>query len=60
MKASSILQGSGESKYKGDRKEFVEATRKARYASKIVAYAQGFMLLRQVVPPHRLLVSWPQ
>ena len=32
--------------------EFVEAIRKALYASKIVSYAQGFMLLRQVSPSH--------
>lgn len=30
-----------------DKKEFVEHVRKALYASKIVSYAQGFMLLRQ-------------
>merc|ERR1712226_255247 len=47
VKASTILQGPSESKYKGDKEEFVEAIRKALYASKIVSYAQGFMLLRQ-------------
>jgi len=47
VKASSILKGPSETKYKGDKKEFVEAIRKALYASKIVSYAQGFMLLRQ-------------
>merc|ERR1712073_23534 len=36
-----------DSKYEGDRAEFVEAVRQALYASKIVSYAQGFMLLRQ-------------
>ena len=57
VKASSILKGPSETKYKGDKKEFVEAIRKALYASKIVSYAQGFMLLRQVVPQYRMLVS---
>jgi len=33
--------------YSGDKKEFVEHIRKALYASKIVSYAQGFMLLRE-------------
>ena len=34
-------------KYSGDKKEFIEDIRKALYASKIVSYAQGFMLLRE-------------
>merc|ERR1712142_414850 len=46
-KASTILQGPEVTKYEGDKKEFVEAIRQALYASKIVSYAQGFMLLRQ-------------
>ena len=31
----------------GDRKKFIEAIRQALYASKIVSYAQGYMLMRQ-------------
>ncbi len=31
----------------GNKPEFVEKIRKALYASKIVSYAQGFMLLRE-------------
>jgi len=46
-KASTILHGPEVTKYEGDKKEFVEAIRQALYASKIVSYAQGFMLLRQ-------------
>ena len=33
----------------GDKDAFVEDIRRALYASKIVSYAQGFMLLRQVI-----------
>lgn len=33
-------------KFKGDKKEFIENVRQALYASKIISYAQGFMLLR--------------
>merc|ERR1712045_687489 len=46
-KASSILRGPSETRYSGDKKAFVESIRQALYASKIVSYAQGFMLLRQ-------------
>lgn len=44
--ASKILKGP-DSKYTGNKEEFVEAIRQALYASKIVSYAQGFMLMRQ-------------
>jgi 6-phosphogluconate dehydrogenase len=33
-------------KIKGDHKEFIESIRKALYASKIISYAQGYMLMR--------------
>merc|ERR1712083_648625 len=46
-KASSILKGPPQTRYSGDKKAFVESIRQALYASKIVSYAQGFMLLRQ-------------
>merc|ERR1711962_1992372 len=47
IKASKVLKGPEETKYKGDATEFIEAVRQALYASKIISYAQGFMLLRQ-------------
>ncbi len=43
--ASKILKGPGDLDTKS--KEFVEAIRKALYASKICAYAQGFSLFRE-------------
>jgi 6-phosphogluconate dehydrogenase len=43
--ASKILSGPAH-KFSGDRKAFVEDIRQALLASKIVSYAQGFMLLR--------------
>ena len=33
--------------FEGDKKEFIEAIRKALYASKIISYAQGYILMRQ-------------
>ncbi|RDD38850.1 6-phosphogluconate dehydrogenase, decarboxylating [Trichoplax sp. H2] len=47
VRASSVLKGPSSAKYTGDKKEFIENIRKALYASKIVSYAQGFMLLRE-------------
>lgn len=46
IQASKVFSGPT-SKWEGDRKEFIEHIRKALYASKIVSYAQGFMLLKQ-------------
>ena len=36
----------------GDRKAFVEDIRQAMYASKIVSYAQGYMLMREAAKEH--------
>jgi 6-phosphogluconate dehydrogenase len=44
--ASKILRGFTEPSFNGDRKEFIEAIRKALYASKICSYAQGFALMK--------------
>ncbi|XP_071945136.1 6-phosphogluconate dehydrogenase, decarboxylating-like [Antedon mediterranea] len=45
--ASSQLSGPEVTKYDGDKKAFIEDIRQALYASKIVSYAQGFMLMRE-------------
>ncbi|XP_077998003.1 6-phosphogluconate dehydrogenase, decarboxylating-like [Glandiceps talaboti] len=47
VEASKHLKGPAETKYTGDKTEFIEQIRQALYASKIVSYAQGFMLLRE-------------
>jgi 6-phosphogluconate dehydrogenase len=44
--ASKILEGSPE-EFQGDKQAFVEDIRKALLASKIISYAQGFMLMRE-------------
>lgn len=44
--ASKILKGP-EAKYKGSKEEMIEYVRQGLYASKIVSYAQGFMLMRE-------------
>jgi len=44
--ASKVLKGPESGSFDGDRKEFIEAVRKALYASKICSYAQGFAQMR--------------
>jgi 6-phosphogluconate dehydrogenase len=46
VKASGILAGPRVEVYKGNKKELIEAVRKALYLSKIVSYAQGFAQMR--------------
>ncbi|WP_156291826.1 NADP-dependent phosphogluconate dehydrogenase [Oceanobacillus salinisoli] len=46
VKASKVLSGPEAGKYEGDRKELIEAIRKALYMSKITSYAQGFAQMR--------------
>jgi 6-phosphogluconate dehydrogenase len=45
--ASAILKGPRRSARKFDRAAFVEDVRRALYCSKIISYAQGYMLLRE-------------
>jgi len=46
VEASKILEGPAARIAGGDRAEFIENVRRALYCSKIVSYAQGYMLLR--------------
>jgi 6-phosphogluconate dehydrogenase len=44
--AAKVLKPTGTSKISAEKKAFVDAIRDALYASKIVSYAQGYMLMR--------------
>jgi 6-phosphogluconate dehydrogenase len=46
VQASKQLSGPSNKPFDGDRKAFIEAVRKALYASKICSYAQGFAQMR--------------
>jgi 6-phosphogluconate dehydrogenase len=52
VEASKILSGP-KPKFEGDKKEFVEDLRKALYASKIVSYAQGYVLMRYAAKDYK-------
>ena len=45
VEASKVLKGP-KPKFEGDKKQFIEDLGKALYASKIVSYAQGYVLMR--------------
>jgi 6-phosphogluconate dehydrogenase len=50
--ASKVLRGP-QGRFSGDRQAFVEDIRRALLASKIVSYAQGFMLMREASKEYR-------
>ncbi|GAC1356454.1 MAG: decarboxylating NADP(+)-dependent phosphogluconate dehydrogenase [Acidobacteriaceae bacterium] len=47
VKASEVLHGPKKVKTISEKKEFIEDVRRALYCSKIISYAQGYMLLRE-------------
>jgi 6-phosphogluconate dehydrogenase len=47
VKVSKILDGPKAPKFSGDKAEFIENVRRALYCSKMISYAQGYMLLRE-------------
>ena len=47
VEAAKVLSGPATATISAERAEFIEKIRKALYASKIVSYAQGYMLLRE-------------
>jgi 6-phosphogluconate dehydrogenase len=46
VQASKVLNGPAKTKTVAERKQFIEDVRRALYCSKMVSYAQGYMLLR--------------
>ena len=53
-RASKIIDGPQKEVFKGDKKQFVDDLEQALYASKIISYTQGFMLMRQTAKEVRL------
>src|SRR6201999_1237648 len=47
VKASKVLEGPHGVKQAGDKAEFIENVRRALFCSKLISYAQGYMLLRE-------------
>ncbi|PWN46695.1 6-phosphogluconate dehydrogenase, partial [Violaceomyces palustris] len=47
QRASKLLQGPQVKPFEGDKQQFIADLEQALYASKIVSYAQGFMLMRE-------------
>lgn len=57
MEASKVLIGPAE-KFTGNQESFIESIREALYASKIISYAQGFMLMRQAAQDYNWKLNY--
>jgi len=55
--ASKLLKGP-EGKIQGDQEELVDSIRQALYASKIISYAQGFMLMQQAAQDYKWRLNY--
>lgn len=55
--ASKILKGP-QPEFHGDKKEFIDAVGKALYASKIISYAQGFMLMKNAADDYKWKLNY--
>ena len=47
VRASKVISGPQKEAFRGDKKQFIDDLEQALYASKIISYTQGFMLMRQ-------------
>ena len=47
LRASKVIAGPQKEPFKGDKKQFIDDLEQALYASKIISYTQGFMLMRE-------------
>jgi 6-phosphogluconate dehydrogenase len=47
VRASKILNGPQRESFRGDKELFIDDLEQALYASKIISYTQGFMLMRE-------------
>ena len=47
VRASRVIAGPQREPFKGDKQQFIDDLEQALYASKIISYAQGFMLMRE-------------
>jgi 6-phosphogluconate dehydrogenase len=53
VRASKVLQGPNAGKWTGDKAEFIENVRRALFCSKLISYAQGYMLLREAAKENK-------
>lgn len=58
VEASRVLKGPQQTAFNGNREELIEQIRQGLYASKIISYAQGFMLMRQAAQEYKWKLNY--
>jgi len=59
VKASRKLGGPQIEQFKGDKQQFIDDLEQAMYASKLISYAQGFMLMREAANEYGWKLNYP-
>lgn len=54
-RAAKSISGPQKEEFKGDKKQFIDDLEQALYASKIISYTQGFMLMRETAKEVRFV-----
>lgn len=47
VRAAKVISGPQREPFRGDKQQFIDDLEQALYASKIISYTQGFMLMRE-------------
>ncbi|GAA5829749.1 hypothetical protein JCM5353_002217 [Sporobolomyces roseus] len=58
VRASKVIGGPQIEAFTGDKKQFIDDLEQALYASKIVSYAQGFMLMREAAREYKWSLNY--
>lgn len=58
VRASKVLGGPQIAPFEGDKKQFIDDLEQALYASKIISYAQGFMLMREAAKEYNWKLNY--
>ncbi|KAL8851027.1 MAG: hypothetical protein Q9221_004017 [Calogaya cf. arnoldii] len=58
-RANKVLEGPKIEKFSGDKQEFIDNLEQALYASKIISYAQGFMLIQNAAKEYGWKLNKP-
>jgi len=58
VRASKVLGGPQAETFKGDKQQFIDDLEQALYASKIISYSQGFMLMREAAKEYNWKLNY--
>jgi len=60
VRASKVISGPQKEPFRGDRQQFIDDVEQALYASKLISYTQGFILMRETAKEVSSLLPFSQ